>query len=129
MRYRRDFIHKLHRIRCLYNMIILVDLFFRTTLGVGMSFLDLDLVNLVSLPLGLRLLVELASHFRWLQVVGLLEWLLLASAKTSVPFKASALLPTANLSADCGPTNFHRSSAIFANRLVRSLLCSSSTNS
>jgi hypothetical protein len=44
-------------------MIILVDLFFRTILGVGMSFLDLDLVNLVSSPLGLRLLLELASHF------------------------------------------------------------------
>jgi hypothetical protein len=37
----------------LYNIVILVDLFFLTILGVDRLFLDLDLVNLVSWQLGL----------------------------------------------------------------------------
>jgi hypothetical protein len=132
MRYWTDFIHKLHRSRVyvlMYNMVILVDLFFLTILGVGRMFLDLDLVNLVSWLLGL-LSQSLAEHFEFLRfLVRFLELLPLAVISEGVHFNASVVVPTARRSVDCGPCNLHRSSAILANRLVRSLLWSSSINS
>ena len=114
----------------MYNIVILVDLFFLTILGVGRLFLDLDLVNLVSWQLDLpsRSRAPLLDFLLY-PVVRFLELLPLEGMIERVPLRASVVVPTASRSVDCGPCNFHLSSAILANRLVRSLLWSSSINS
>src|SRR5579862_4501071 len=87
-------------------------------LWVGISLQDLDLVIPLLLFLG-RLLFPPFS----------LEPLKSAIARRKLPFTASSLSFNANRSTDPDPSVAHRSSAIFANRLVFSRRAISSSNS